>query len=112
MAIKRAKKLKKADFDNVKIIQQRLDLIDKEYQELGDAKLQLTKKVNMLIYSEYKAELAQEIGKIELYIDKKKASLIKFIKETDQQNIALAKDLQTKYGEGTINPEKGTFLPK
>ena len=97
MAVRKAKKLKKVDFDNVKIIQQRLDLIDKEYQELGDAKLQLTKKVNMLIYSEYKAELAQEIGKIELYIDKKKASLIK---------------LQTKYGEGTINPEKGTFLPK
>jgi hypothetical protein len=112
MAVRRAKKLKKEDFDNVQIIQKRLDLIEKEYEELGNIKVQHIKKINTLINTEYTSGLALEIGKIELYIDKKKASLVKFIKETDEQNIALAKDLQTKYGEGTINPEKGTFLPK
>ena len=111
MAVKRAKKLKKEEFNNVKIIEKRLNLIKTDTIELAKIKLQQTKKINTLINSTYNEELIEEIGKIELYIDKKKAALNNFIKETDSQNIALAKDLQSKYGPGTINPAKGTFIP-
>lgn len=112
MAIKRAKKLSKAEFDNVKIIQQRVDLIEVETKKIGQYKVELLKKTLSAISTNLTDELALEIGKIELYIDKKKASLDVFTLETNRQNALLAKDLQDKYGEGSINPEKGTFVPK
>ena len=111
MAVKRAKKLKKEEFNNVKIIEKRLELIKADTIELASLKVELTKKLNTAINSGLNKVLAEEIGKVELYIDKKKAALNNFIKETDSQNIALAKDLQSKYGPGTINPAKGTFIP-
>ena len=112
MAIKRAKKLKKAEFENVKIVQQRIDLIEVETKKIGQYKIELFKKSLSAISTNLTDELALEIGKIELYIDKKKASLKTFTEETNRQNVLLAKDLQDKYGEGSINPEKGTFVPK
>ena len=112
MAIKRAKKLSKKEFENVKIIENRVSLIETETAELGKLKVEHFKKMLLAISSEFTPELALEIGKIELYIDKKKASLDTFTKETNRQNVLLAKDLQDKYGEGSINPEKGTFVPK
>ena len=111
MAVKRAKKLKKQEFDNVKIIESRYKLIKEDTIELAKFKIEQTKKINSLINSEYNESLAEEIGKIELYIDKKKAAITKFTIDTDAQNVALAKDLRSKYGDGTINPIKGTFLP-
>ena len=112
MAIKRAKKLSKEEFENVKIIENRVSLIETETAELGKLKVEHSKKILLAISSEFTPELALEIGKIELYIDKKKASLDAFTKETNRQNVLLAKQLQDKYGEGSINPEKGTFIPK
>jgi predicted metallo-beta-lactamase superfamily hydrolase len=111
MAVKRAKKLKQKDFDNVKIIQQRISLADSETIKLGELKVELSKKILQVISGASSETINKEIGKLELYIDKHKASLVSFIKATDQQNVELAKDLQNKYGEGTINPDKGTFLP-
>ena len=112
MGVKRAKKLKKEEFANVKIIQERINLIEQETKELGKYRFEHFKKVLTALTTNLSDDLALEIGKIELYIDKKKESLESFIKETDRQNILLAKDLQNKYGEGSINPEKGTFVPK
>ena len=112
MAVKRAKKLKKEEFNNVKIIEKRLELIKADTIELASLKVELTKKLNTAINSGLNKVLAEEIGKVELYIDKTKDALNKFIIGTDEQNVALAKDLQKKYGEGTINPTKGTFIPK
>jgi hypothetical protein len=111
MAVKRAKKLKKEEFNNVKIIEKRLELIKTDIIEIANLKIELSKKINTVINSQYKQDLLEEIGKIELYIDKKKAALSQFTKETNEQNAALAKDLQSKYGDGTINPSKGTFIP-
>ena len=112
MAVKRAKKLKKPDFDNVKVIQNRIDIAEEETVKLGNLKITLTKKALQAISGDNSKELAKEIGNIELYIDKTKDALNKFILATYEQNVALAKDLQKKYGDGTINPTKGTFIPK
>jgi Na+/phosphate symporter len=111
MAVKRAKKLKKQDFDNVKIIQNRLEFADTELEKLGNLKVEITKKIITSITAGTTPELSKEIAKIQLYIDKNKEQIKSFIAETDRQNVELAKDLQKKYGDGTINPEKGTFIP-
>jgi len=111
MAVKRAKKLKKQDFNNVKIIQTRIDRADEEYIKIGNLKIELTKKILQSISGINSTENLKDIGKYELYINKTSKALETFISETDKQNVELAKDLQKKYGSGTINPEKGTFIP-
>lgn len=111
MAVKRAKKLKKQDFDNVKIIQTRIDRADEEYIKIGKLKVELTKKILQSISGINSTDNLKTIGKYELYINKTRIALETFISETDKQNVELAKDLQKKYGSGTINPEKGTFIP-
>ena len=111
MAVKRAKKLKKQDFDNVKIIKSRIDRADEEYIKIGKLKVELTKKILQSISGINSTDNLKTIGKYELYINKTRIALETFISETDKQNVELAKDLQKKYGSGTINPEKGTFIP-
>ena len=71
----------------------------------------LTKKILQSISGINSTENLKDIGKYELYINKTSKALETFISETDKQNVELAKDLQKKYGSGTINPEKGTFIP-
>ena len=111
MAVRRAKKLKKQDFDNVKIIKSRLEFTDAELVKLGNVKVEITKKIITSITTDTTPELSKEIAKMQLYIDKSKEQIKTFIAETDRQNVELAKDLQKKYGDGTINPDKGTFIP-
>tara|TARA_R110000744_G_scaffold356789_1_gene463568 strand:+ start:566 stop:907 length:342 start_codon:yes stop_codon:yes gene_type:complete len=113
MAVKRAKKLSKQEYDNVKIIEKRHGLIIEQKTKIGLYRAESVKKslAVTLSGSDSKKEL-EEIGNIELYINKLSISLESFTIETEQQNVALAANLKSKYGEGYINPTKGTFVPK
>lgn len=112
MAVKRSKKLTKQEFDNVKVIERRLELIEAEHVEIGNLKARQIKSSFNLILNEYDQKISKEIGKLELYIIKKTKALEGFIIETDNQNTHLTKNLRDKYGDGTIDPEKGLFIPK
>ena len=112
MAVKRSKKLTKQDLENVKVIEKRLELIEAEHAEIGDLKARQIKSTLNLILNWYDKKISTEIGKLELYIIKKTKALEGFIEETNNQNTYLTKNLRDKYGDGTINPEKGLFVPK
>jgi len=113
MAVKRAIKLTKQEFDDVKIIEKRYELIEKEYNTIGEYKLQQSKKlISNCTVTVFSTKDMNDIGKIELYINKKVCKLQAFINDTEVQNRALAESLQNKYGEGVINPDKGTFVPR
>ena len=112
MAVKRTKKLTKQDLENVKVIEKRLELIEAEHAEIVDLKARQIKSTLNLILNGYDKKISTEIGKLELYIIKKTKALEGFIEETNNQNTYLTKNLRNKYGDGTINPEKGLFVPK
>ena len=113
MGVKRAKKLSEKELEQVEIIRKRYELIDQEYINIGKYKLEQTKKlINKVINPNTTTEELLELGKIDVFIDKKKEELRRFILDTEEQNKLLGIQLQKEYGEGTINPEKGTFIPK
>ena len=113
MAVKRAKKLTDQERNNVKIIEGRYSYINDEKIKLARYKVEQNKKlIASSVSSEVNEEILLEIAKFELYINRQVEHIIGFTAETENQNKALADSLQNKYGEGTINPSKGTFVPK
>ena len=63
---------------------------------------------------EQNAQLVEQFGFIEYQLQSlflQKEELSKNLKEVRLSEIALGKQLQDKYGDGTINLEKGEFIP-
>ena len=62
---------------------------------------------------EKRLQLIEQFGIIELRIQEfklQKEHLIEELKKQHQEEITIGKDLQQKYGEGSINLEKGEFI--
>jgi len=113
MAVKRAKKLTQQELNNVKIIEGRYSYVKDEQIKIARYKIEQTKKLlSASVVNEISEITLLEIAKFELYINKEIQRIDIFNKETEIQNKALADSLQKKYGEGSINPLKGTFVPK
>ena len=58
-------------------------------------------------------QLVEQFGIIELRIQEfklQKEHLIEELKKLHKEEITIGKDLQQKYGEGSINLEKGEFI--
>ena len=63
---------------------------------------------------EQNAQLVEQFGFIEYQLQSlflQKEELSKNLKEVRLSEITLGKQLQDKYGDGTINLEKGEFIP-
>jgi stress response protein YsnF len=63
---------------------------------------------------EQNAQLVEQFGFIEYQLQSlflQKEELSKNLKEVKLSEITLGKQLQDKYGDGTINLEKGEFIP-
>jgi len=63
---------------------------------------------------EQNAQLVEQFGFIEYQLQSlflQKEELSKNLKEIRLSEITLGKQLQDKYGDGTINLEKGEFIP-
>ena len=63
---------------------------------------------------EKNAQLVEQFGFIEYQLQSlflQKEELSKNLKEVRLSEITLGKQLQDKYGDGTINLEKGEFIP-
>ena len=59
--------------------------------------------------------LTQNIGSVEVQIlslNLQKESYVGELKNIKDQELALAKGLEEKYGQGTVSLETGEFLPK
>lgn len=58
--------------------------------------------------------IIQELGQIELLtldLKSRKDNALTFLEELKQEEKELAQALETAYGRGTINLEKGEFIP-
>jgi|TARA_R110000822_G_scaffold161934_3_gene302281 hypothetical protein len=78
------KKLTRKELDNLKEIHQKNNSIVAEFGNLEVAKLQL---------------------------ESRKLEIIKFYNDLKEEESAFGKELSDKYGNGTINIEKGEFIP-
>lgn len=61
-----------------------------------------------------KENIVQELGQIslrQLELDKRQGTAEEYHNATTQAENILAQELQTKYGQGTIDLEKGEFIP-
>lgn len=59
--------------------------------------------------------LVQELGQIglaQINLDKRQEAAEDFLQTLREEERAFAKELEDKYGEGTIDVEKGEFTPK
>ena len=69
---------------------------------------------NLQIIKKRREVLVQEAGAIEmlrLNIKKREQKAIQFDLETENMEIALAKELEERYGKGHIDIEKKVFIP-
>ena len=69
---------------------------------------------NLQIIKKRREVLVQEAGAIEmlrLNIKKREQKALQFDLETENLEIALAKELEEKYGKGHIDIEKKVFIP-
>lgn len=60
------------------------------------------------------AAVARELGNLEitkLQIEARREEIIKYFTELKQEETILGKELSDKYGNGTIDLEKGEFIP-
>lgn len=60
------------------------------------------------------AAVATELGNLEitkLQIDARREDIIKYFNELKQEEQTFGKELSEKYGNGTIDLEKGEFIP-
>lgn len=60
------------------------------------------------------AAVATELGNLEitkLQIDARREDIIKYFNELKEQEQTFGKELSEKYGNGTIDLEKGEFIP-
>jgi len=76
-------------------------LTQEEIQKLTELKSQFNELVNV-------------VGNVEIQImdlQLKKEQLKSSLQNLQQQEIAIGKQLQDKYGDGNINLEKGEFIP-
>ncbi len=76
-------------------------LTQEEIQQLKNIREQNTQLVEQFGFIEYQLQ--------SLFLQKEELS--KNLKEVRLSEIALGKQLQDKYGDGTINLEKGEFIP-
>lgn len=69
---------------------------------------------NLQIIKKRREVLVQEAGAIEmlrLNIKKREQKALQFDMETENMEIALAKELEEKYGKGHIDTDKKVFIP-
>jgi hypothetical protein len=67
---------------------------------------------NLKSFQEKRFQLSEQFGIIELKIQElniQKEYLINELKNLQQEEIKIGENLQQKYGDGTINLEKGEF---
>jgi hypothetical protein len=60
------------------------------------------------------AGVTQEFGNIEimkLQVEARKNELVAFYNQVKEDELTFGKELSEKYGDGTINIEKGEFIP-
>jgi hypothetical protein len=60
------------------------------------------------------AGVTQEFGNIEimkLQVEARKNELVAFYNQVKEDELTFGKELSEKYGNGTINIEKGEFIP-
>ena len=60
------------------------------------------------------AGVTQEFGNIEimkLQVEARKNELVAFYNQVKEDELTFGKELSEKYGDGTINIEKGQFIP-
>jgi hypothetical protein len=60
------------------------------------------------------AGVTQEFGNLEimkLQVEARKNELVAFYNQLKEDELAFGKELSEKYGDGTINIEKGEFIP-
>lgn len=76
-------------------------LTKEEIQQLKDVREKNTQLVEQFGFIEYQLQ--------SLFLQKEEIS--KNLKEVKSLEIVLGKQLQDKYGDGTINLEKGEFIP-
>ena len=73
-------------------------------EELGQIE-EIQKKIQAV-----KAELGN-VGLAEIDLKTRKANIEQFLSETQEQESKLVKELEEKYGKGSINLEDGEFIP-
>lgn len=69
---------------------------------------------NLQIIKKRRKVLIQEAGAIEmlrLNVKKRESKALEFDLETEKMEIALAKQLEEKYGKGHIDTDKKVFIP-
>ena len=69
-------------------------------------KLQEVQQKNQALLS----ELGQ-IGLTQINLDKRQENAEKYLEQLREEETAFAKELEEKYGVGSINLEKGEFIP-
>jgi hypothetical protein len=60
------------------------------------------------------AGVTQEFGNLEimkLQVEARKNELVAFYNQVKEDELTFGKELSEKYGDGTINIEKGEFIP-
>ena len=68
---------------------------------------------SLLTFQNEQASLLNEFGQLEIQLQTltlQKETLIKTLKDLQIKSQKLGKELQQKYGEGTINIESGEFI--